>query len=184
MFSKGYTLWLVPTGNAYDKFSNLIKSLAKKYDAPIFEPHVTLLGDIEISEEEAVKKTEQLVANQKSFPLNLGSVDYQDFHFRTLFVRAEPTKFLQNLHKRAKQIFQMDIPPYMPHLSILYGTYPEELKKGIISEIGSTKEASWIVDKVTLIKGGEVSEWKTIKEFPLIALSKSSMISFNPSCNH
>lgn len=165
MYSKGYTLWLIPIGEAYAKLSNLIKGLAEEYNGPIFEPHVTLLGDIEITEEEAIQRTGQLVSDQKSFPINLRLVDFENLHFKTLFVKAEITKPLQDLHNRAKQIFKMDIPPYMPHLSLLYGIYPVELKKKIISEIGAIQEATWIVDKITLIKGGEVSEWKIIKVF-------------------
>lgn len=61
MKAKGYSLWLMPTGEAYGKFSNLIKRLAKEYNAPVFEPHVTLIGDLMGSENGVLKKVEQLV---------------------------------------------------------------------------------------------------------------------------
>jgi len=45
MKAKGHSLWLMPTGEVYDKFSILIKRLAGEYNTPIFEPHIILLGE-------------------------------------------------------------------------------------------------------------------------------------------
>lgn len=166
MISKGYTLWLMPRGEIYDKFAEIIRRLAKKYAAPIFQPHVTLLGDIELPEAEMIKRIEQLVQGQKPFSITLRQIDYQDFYFRTLFVRSEITESLVSLHEKAKKIFGMqDIPPYMPHLSILYGNYLVEVKEKIIQEIGTDQTAQFDVSSVHLVKGGEVEEWQIIKEF-------------------
>lgn len=167
MISKGYTLWLMPKGEHYNRFADLIKRLAHQHGGPVFEPHVTLLGDVELSELETIERTQQLAQGQKPFPITLRQIDYQDYHFRALFVRAEITKSLLSLHNRAKEIFGMqDIPPYMPHLSLLYGNYPNELKEKIISEIGREQTAQFEVSIVYLIKGGEVKDWQIIKEFP------------------
>lgn len=165
MMSKGYTLWLMPKNEIYKKFAQLIKKLGAQYGGPVFEPHVTLLGDIELPEEEMTKRTAQLVEGQKPFSITLKIIDYQDFYFRTLFVRAEINNMLQTLHDRAKKIFKMDIPPFMAHLSILYGNYPQDIKEKIIQEIGRNQTAQFEVNSIFLIKGGEVEEWKIIKEF-------------------
>lgn len=171
MISKGYTLWLMPKGEIYNRFADLIKRLGEQYDDPIFEPHVTLLGEILKSEEETIKLTQELVAGQKPFPITLRQIDYQEHHFRTLFVKAEVTESLQDLHNRAKEIFEMDIPPYMPHLSILYGNYQVGLKKKIISEIGKDQTATFDVSSVHLMKGGKIEGWQIIKDFPFPLLS-------------
>lgn len=169
MYSRGYTLWLIPTGETNEKFVNLVRELAAENQAPIFQPHVTLLGDIIISEQEAIEKTKQLVSGQKPFTLNLGEIGYEDFHFRTLFVRAEKTDPLLALHEKAKKIFQkQDIPSYMPHLSILYGIYPVGLKEQIIKGIGKDQSSRFEVKSVHLVKGGEVSDWKIIGEYALL----------------
>lgn len=166
MKSKGYTLWLMPQGTSYNKFSSLINKLARENKSPVFEPHVTLLGEIMLLEEDVIIRTQQLVSGQKPFLLNLGTIDYEDYYFRTLFVRAKITKPLEALHNRAKKIFKMNILPYMAHLSLLYGSYPNDLKERIISEIGRDQTAIFDVSSVHLIKGGEIEEWKIIKEFP------------------
>ena len=64
MKSKGHTLWLMPTGESYKRFSNLIKKLAKQYNAPVFEPHITLLGDFKQPLDECIKLIQQVVSGQ------------------------------------------------------------------------------------------------------------------------
>lgn len=166
MYSEGYTLWLIPKGEIGKRFSDLIKKLAKENNAPVFSPHITLLGSCTNDEKEAISKTQQLVSGQKPFTVKLGEIDYEDYHFRTLFIRAEKSEPLLALHNKAKEIFgNQDIPPYMPHLSLLYGIFPNELKEQIIKEIGRDQSAEFEVNQVTLVKGGEVAEWKIVGEF-------------------
>lgn len=167
MKSKGHSLWLILTGEAYEKFSSLIKKLAKQYNAPVFQPHITLLGDFMQPLDECIKLTKQAVLNQKPFIINMGEIDYEDFYFRTLFIRVDKMEPLLNLHNRAKEIFKMVIPPYMPHLSLLYGTFPIETKEKIIKEIGRKQSIQFEISSVLLIKGGEIADWRILKEFPL-----------------
>lgn len=168
MKAKGHSLWLMPIGKAYDKLSGLIKRLAKEYNAPLFEPHVTLLGEAMQSEDDVLKRAEQLASGQNPFPIKLNIVDYQDFYFRTLFVRAEKTDPLQALHDRAKEVFEMqDIPDYMPHLSLMYGNFPQAVKEQIIKAIGRNQATEFTVNSVHLFKtDGEVNVWHKVKESP------------------
>lgn len=167
MISKGYTLWLMPKGTVYERFFGLIKKLALENNGPVFEPHVTLLGEFTNSLEEAIKGAKELVKDQNPFTINLEEIDYQDFYFRTLFVKAQITQPLLALHEHAKALFNMrSIPPYMPHLSLLYGTYPNELKEKIITQIGKGQSAQIEVKSVFLVKGGEIKDWEIVEEFP------------------
>ena len=118
-------------------------------------------------EEECIRLTKQVVHGQKPFTINMGEIGYEDFYFRTLFVRAKETEALLALHNRAKEIFKMNIPPYMPHLSLLYGTFPQTLKEEIIKEIGRNQSTEFEISSVHLVKGGEVEDWRIIGEFPL-----------------
>ena len=173
MKSKGHSLWLMSTEQANEKFVNLVKKLAKENNAPVFQPHVTLLGDFMFPEEECVAKTKQLVSGQQPFTVKLGEIDYEDFYFRTLFVRAEKSEPLLALNNRARGIFQMqNTPPFMPHLSILYGIVPVETKEKIMKEIGRDQSAELEVNKVTLVKGGEIKDWQIIGEFEFTPTSE------------
>lgn len=167
MKAKGYSLWLMPTGENYEKFASLIKKLAEKNTTPVFEPHVTLLGEVIQSEEDIIRKTEESTSGQKQFPLTLTTIDYQDFYFRALFIKAEITEPLLSLHNRVKEIFGMeDIPSYMPHLSLLYGNFPPSVKEKIIDRIGKDQTTKFTVNGIHLFKtDGEVNVWYRIREF-------------------
>ncbi len=169
MKAKGYSLWLIPTGKAYDKLSGLIQKLAKDNSAPLFYPHVTLLGGVMQSEDHVLERTEQLVLGQNPFPITLNSVDYQDYYFRTLFVRTEITDPLQALYDRAKEVFGMqDALDFMPHLSLMYGNFSEAVKEQIIKDIGRDQTTEFTVNSVQIFKtDGEVNVWHKVKEFPL-----------------
>lgn len=57
-----YSLWLIPKGEGYKAFSEIINQLSTKYSLPKFEPHITLLGGFGMDEEEAISKTNKLAA--------------------------------------------------------------------------------------------------------------------------
>lgn len=171
MKAEGYSLWLIPSGSSYEKFSNLIKRLAAEYNAPLFEPHVTLLGGAMQSEEDVLRRAKQLASGQKPLPITLRSVDYQDFYFRTLFVRGDITESLQTLHDRAKEIFEMqDTPSYMPHLSLMYGNFPQGVKDKIIEAIGRDQTTEFTVNSVHVFRtDGESNTWYRVQEIPFLS---------------
>lgn len=169
MKAVNYSLWLIPKGAEYDRFANLIKRLADEYNGPIFEPHITLLGSISQTKKEVIEKARQLCLGQKPFPITLQTVDYQDFFFRALYIQAQITEPLLKMHNQAKELFNMQhIPPYMPHLSLLYGNYSLKIKKEIIKKIGKDQNAKWVVSSIHIDKeGGDPTTWHRVQEFPL-----------------
>lgn len=168
MKATGHALWLIPTGEANHKFSNLIRRLSQEYSAPIFQPHVTLVGEAFQSEKELVKKGEQLASGQKPFPITLRAIDYQDFYFRALYVKADKTEQLLAFYNHIIEIFEMqDIPEYMPHLSLLYGNFSQAIKERIIEKIGRDLTTEFTVSSVHLFNiNGEADTWYRVKEIP------------------
>jgi 2'-5' RNA ligase len=170
MQGNGHSLWLMPTGEAYEKFSGLIKHLAQAYHGPVFEPHVTLLGGVRQAEDEIFRGAAQLVSGQQPFPIILRTVEYQDVYFRALFVRAERTEPLQAFYTRAKELFAMpDLPEYLPHLSLMYGNFPQPVKEHIIQAIGRDHTTEFPVSSVHVFNtAGEAHTWCRVKELPFV----------------
>lgn len=172
MITKGYSLWFMPTGKAYDKFNRIINQLSKEYNSPRFEPHVTLIGQRVGSEEKIIKKIEKIVSEIKPFKIQLTTVDYQDYYFRALFIKIKKTKEIVEANKITKEVFEMGgISEYMPHLSLLYGDFPESLKKKIIKNIGKDFFGEFEVKNLHLFNTeGEINShlntWYRLKEFP------------------
>lgn len=168
MTGTGYSINILPAGEEYNRFETLIIKLAEEYGAPLFAPHVTVLGQASPDEEAALKLVEKLVSNQQPFSVSLNKVDYQEYFFRALYVLAEKTEPLVKLHEKAKQFFgKKNEAEYMPHLSLLYGDFKPEIKEKIIKEIGREQPSVFEVKSLHLFRTeGEADEWYSVAEFP------------------
>lgn len=169
MKGEGYSIWLIPTDEIYQKLAEIISQLSDKYSAPNFEPHLTLIGDLRGSEEEIISKTSKLADLLKPFEIKLKKADYLDEYFRCLFIRAEKTRELIQASDVAREIFnRKSDPDYMPHLSLMYGDINPEIKEKILANLGKEFNLSFEIKSIHLFSTtGEVKDWYKVKESPL-----------------
>lgn len=164
-----YSIWLMPTGNIYYKFARIITQLSKEYSSPSFEPHVTLLTRILASEEKMLIKTEKLASSLKPLEVQLTTLEYLDYYFRALFVKVVKTSQILKAYRKAIKLFGIKNPEeYMPHLSLLYGDFPESVKRKIIKKIGTNFKSEFEAQSLHLVRADyKAIVWHPIKEFPL-----------------
>ncbi len=169
MQGHGYSLWLVPEGAVYESLSRLISRLAGRHSAFVFEPHVTLLGQLPGTEEEILSKTAQSAAALRPHEIKLTTVDYLDEFFRCLFIRAEESDWILDANKKAREIFgRTNDPPFMPHLSLMYRNLSPEAKQRIIAEIGPRMDLTFRIASLHVVATeGDPREWRRAGEFPL-----------------
>jgi 2'-5' RNA ligase len=164
-----YSLWLVPEGIVNDRLEKTIKELSRKYNTPLFKPHVTLLGSIECSEEEILSKAGEVAGRIKSYEIKLTHTDMLDEFFRALFIRVEETQEVMGANTVARSVFDRNSgPDYMPHLSLLYGDFPEEQKKRILDETGRIYNLMFKAEHIYVyVTSGEVEAWRQVGKFSL-----------------
>ncbi len=167
--TKEYTLWLMPSGEIYDRLNSLISQLGRKYETPVFEPHITFLGGVLGTEADIVSKTNQLASVLHPYRVELGQVEYLAEYFRCLFVKVKETDEVMNANLEARKIFdRQNGTKYMPHLSLMYGDFPSRIKEEIIEEIGKEISVSFDVSLVHLFStNGEPKDWYRVKELSL-----------------
>ena len=114
--------WLIPSQPARSYFQNLINDLAERYNAPEFEPHVTVHVGVECTDtvdevlSKAARGCEQIVL--QALEVN-GSSEFT----KTLFVRFAVTTQLQRLNQSIRIAAQSSSDYQLnPHLSLLYKT--------------------------------------------------------------
>src|SRR6187402_3187257 len=129
----GYHLFLEPTGSTVESLKVLMAFIATDFDAPIFTPHVTVLSRIESdSEEDLIEQTRTFAASIKPFDISLGEVASEDRYFRALYLHVQEEELMTELHWIAAQAFSMKPDEqYLPHLSLLYGSYPIESRERV-----------------------------------------------------
>jgi len=158
----------MPTGKAYNRFSEIISRLSEEYNSPNFEPHVTLIGAIAGTEDDLSAKTTQLTSLIKPFGIKLAKVDYFDEYHKALFIKAEETTELIKANETAKEVFNLSPDSeYMPHLSLLYGDFSSETKEKIITNLGREFNIDFEIKSVCLyFTTGKEETWHKIKKFP------------------
>jgi 2'-5' RNA ligase len=112
--------WLIPAEPGRGILENLIAELARRYNAPVFEPHVTI--HVGPNHAGAVGKVIlQAAARWKPFPLRLLGVGHSGEFTKTLFVRIAPNVELLRLNEIIRSVAQdSSWYPLEPHLSLLY----------------------------------------------------------------
>lgn len=163
--SSTYALWLQPNGDIAYKLQERIKKLSKKYNTPIFAPHVTLISSLTASETELVSLTNTLASSLHPFELILTKAGYQNNFYKSLFIHIKNNGVLNEMHETACQLFdQPDPAPYLPHLSLLYGDLDRNEKERILNIIGREFHIHFSVNSIVLMKIEDRPEqWKKIE---------------------
>jgi hypothetical protein len=127
--------WLVPAEPARSHFASLIADLAARFDAPIFEPHLTVYATRK-ENEDADDVLHRVIAHYQPVPLSVRGFDCSDEFTKTVFVQFEPNEQLSQLSaalRRASVI--QDEYQLNPHLSLIYKIMSPETKKEIVSSL-------------------------------------------------
>lgn len=166
---KLYTIWILPPPSLKKDLQEIIVKLAKKFKSPIFEPHMTLLGDIEIDEESMIEKAKTLASKTQPFSLELGEISFSTTYFQSVFVRVKSTAKLMEANLIAKGIFGKENNVFMPHMSLLYGDQEMELREIISQEIKLPINIKFKVEKIVVVPSTKnPKDWKHLAEVSLI----------------
>jgi 2'-5' RNA ligase len=159
----------MPTGEVRQRLAGTIFDLSRECAAPTFEPHVTLAGGIVGPAREVASKMRDLARQIPPFPVRLTALDYLDEYFRCLFVRVATTRPIMTANKAAREVFCLENqPPFMPHLSLLYGDLPSSVKERIIVSLGRRFDLEFRARSLHLylIKGAPQA-WRPVARFRL-----------------
>ena len=119
----GYYLFFEPVGEIASELQTTITKLAGEFNAPIFNPHVTLLARIpEQPEDVLIEKTKELAQSLAPITLSFGNLHAQDVYFKALYIEINEKEQMVEYHIKASELFETpDEGIYFPHLSLLYG---------------------------------------------------------------
>ncbi len=127
--------WLIPAEPAHTFFQRIIDDLARRFDAPVFEPHVTLHvgADRADSAQEALAESARECTPIKLKPL--GIQESAEF-VKTLFVQFALTAELCHVKGIIRDAAQ-DSSQYelKPHLSLLYNKLEPAVRRELAASI-------------------------------------------------
>ena len=127
--------WLIPSDPAHGFLQRIINDLARRYDAPVFEPHVTVF--VGTDHADAVESAlEEATHESKHTALATLGIDESDEFIKTLFVRfavnAELRKINGIIRQAANDSSQYEL---KPHLSLLYKNMAAPTRRELAASI-------------------------------------------------
>ena len=127
--------WLIPSEPVQSFFQRIINDLARRYDAPVFEPHVTV--HVGADQADAAENALGDAAREcKRIGLTPLGIDQSDEFTRTLFVdfpvSAELRMINDMIREGANDSSQYEL---NPHLSLLYKNLAAPIRRELAASI-------------------------------------------------
>lgn len=112
--------WLIPAEPARSFFASTIAELCARFDAPVFEPHVTIYAAAK-GDEIPAKVLSHALTDRHPFRLAVRNIQYSDEFTKTVFVQFEPSPPLSRLSRVLQEASGgPDAYQLNPHLSLIY----------------------------------------------------------------
>ncbi|KAL4563405.1 hypothetical protein LXL04_027446 [Taraxacum kok-saghyz] len=163
-----YSVWAISSEDVTERMKKLMVGLRSEFGGPEFEPHVTVVGAITLTEDEARDKLKKACEGLKSFNATVQKVATGTFFYQCVYLLLHPTTEVMETGAHCWNHFgYKPSTPYMPHMSILYGDLSEEEKKraqdkaNVLDE--TVKSLSFPIVRLALYKTD--TEDKTLKSW-------------------
>jgi 2'-5' RNA ligase len=164
------TYWLIPAEPARSYFRALINDLARRFDAPVFEPHVTLYVT-EPGDENPAEALRETFRNIKPPSLFITTINYSDEFTKTLFVEFRPDDLLASLNEKMRA-GSTSQPKYQlnPHLSLIYETMSRETKMELANSLHLPFDevrfdsAKAVISPARIEARADVDAWRVVAE--------------------
>ncbi|KAL4420042.1 hypothetical protein ABPG77_007481 [Micractinium sp. CCAP 211/92] len=131
-----YSIWVMPRGSLADKLHAEIKGLAGRTPgAPVFQPHVTLLGGIQATEADVLHRAQQLAARLKPYRITLDQVSCGSIFHQCVYVLCSTGAETMQAGAATREAYGQDpTGRYMPHLSLLYADISTKERERVAAE--------------------------------------------------
>jgi len=161
------SIWIRPTGNALDSIKHAVRIACENAGGPPVQPHVSLMGGIEITTDIATK-LKTLAARIRGFEIRLGKIQWRGEYYRSLFVSVELSDELMAAHLAAHEEFgRLPSAPFEPHVSLLYGDFDETFKKELAKQLGDRLDVRFTASALDLVNACEkvpIAQWETLHQ--------------------
>ncbi|HEY4680377.1 MAG TPA: hydrolase [Nitrosarchaeum sp.] len=163
-----HAIWLTFSKNDRDYLKKIIDEISEKYNAPKFEPHITVYGLIDSEMRLIDSIAKEVILNCNSFLIKKSEILQSDELWKTVYIELKMNNQLELIHKNLKKHFEkISKYEFKPHISLIYKILPIEEKIKIINELDIKSE--FMIKKLVVQKFfPEVEKWKIVKEYNLI----------------
>ena len=161
-----YSIWIIPSEPIFSQLSQVISELSFKYNCPVFEPHLTVLGNIDHELSEIKQVVEKIVRDLDDLNLSFGPVSFSTTYFQSVLIRINSTAKLMQLHFDIKKLLKDENIVYMPHISLMYGNHDMETREKVTLGL-NFHLSSFIARQIVIIpEKPKPADWKPVAIIP------------------
>jgi 2'-5' RNA ligase len=161
--------WLLPSAAERGFFQNIINTLATTYEAPSFEPHVTIYSGTHSPSDNPETILQQATNGIQCIRLCVETLLYTDVFTKTLFVQFHPSPVLTAISETLRHAVSAASDYVLnPHLSLLYKQMGQEVKQHLVSSL-PIPPSEVIFDEVSAVLSSgktqtpqDVERWHTV----------------------
>ncbi|XP_038882567.1 cyclic phosphodiesterase-like [Benincasa hispida] len=125
-----YSVWALPPEDVTARIKNLMNSLRSEFGGPQFEPHITVVGAIRLTPDDALNKFRSACQGLKAYQATVDHVSTGTFFYQCVFLLIHSTTEVVETSSHCCGHFgYKNSTPYMPHMSLLYANISDEKKK-------------------------------------------------------
>jgi len=152
---RNLVIWLCSSKDEY--YKAWIQNIAQKANAPVFSPHITLLGSVKTVDITSYKNAiSPIIHHISKTPIQFGNIQMEDFIWRAMYFLIEPKELLTEMHHKlanALSEFGADKDAhYLPHLSLLYTEIPKEEKQVLLNNSRPlSKKEHLLFDQIRIV---------------------------------
>ena len=167
------TFWLLPAEPARTYFQNVIRDLAERIDAPVFEPHLTIYVTSP-QNENAEDLLRGALADAKPFRLMVDGIGCSEQFTKSLFVQFQHDGALNALAARFQAV-SVSHHEYSlnPHLSLVYKTMSAEKKAELAASIRLPfaevlfDAGQGVISPAPITRREHVDAWRVVASRPI-----------------
>ena len=86
-----YSVWAISSEDVTERINKLMAGLRSEFGGPEFEPHVTVVGAITLTEDEARDKLKKACEGLKSYNATVQKVATGTFFYQCVYLLLHPT---------------------------------------------------------------------------------------------
>jgi len=162
-----YAIWLLFEKNDEKYIAKIISEISKQYESPIFIPHITAYGLIDVKFEIIDKVILDSIKNTKSFNIEKNSISFSGDFWKTLFIDFNSNSSMLKINKNlVKHLSSFTRYEFKPHTSLIYKEMNQEEKQKLVNKIDIKN--NFKITRIGILEFSEsIKEWKIIQEYSL-----------------
>lgn len=127
------SFWLIPAEPDRAFYQSLINTLAHQYNAPMFQPHITIhSGACDL--DKVLEFLQSIHQHQLEISLEVDRVRYSEQFTKTLFIQLCSNSELEQLSESIQRYFDATF-ELDPHLSLIYAPLTEMEKRSLTEQL-------------------------------------------------